>query len=80
MTTDALFGIASGVMWTREHVARQKYPSAGVHWEIMGNEDHFSIPARAISAGYHSICRARPGVHEADFASAFGQGRQAPEA
>jgi predicted alpha/beta superfamily hydrolase len=57
----ARFG--SGITWVAEQFALRNWPSARVHWEIMNNEDHQSIAARAISAGLRSVHHMRPGVH-----------------
>jgi len=60
----ALCRFGSGVTWVAEQFAIRQWPSARVHWEIMNNEDHASIAARAIAAGLRSVHRVRPGVHD----------------
>ena len=55
------FGVA--VTWAAAQFAMRQWPSARLHWEIMQNEDHGSIPLRAIAAGLRSVHRLRPGVH-----------------
>jgi len=60
----ALCRFGSGVTWVAEQFAIRQWPSARVHWEIMANEDHHSIPPRAIAAGLRSVHGVRPGVHD----------------
>lgn len=54
---------SAGVMWAAGQFAIRQWPSARLHWEVMNNEDHVSIPLRAIAAGLRSVHRLRPGVH-----------------
>ena len=68
--TPALCGFGSGVVWVAEQFAIREWPSARVEWEIMNNENHTSIPARAVAAGLRSVHRIRPGVHDAELAAA----------
>src|SRR5262245_60342039 len=55
------FGV--GVTWTASQFGMRQWPSARLQWEVMNNEDHTSVPLRAISAGLRSVHRLRPGVH-----------------
>jgi predicted alpha/beta superfamily hydrolase len=59
----AMCQFATGVTWTAGQFATRQWPSARLHWEVMNNEDHASIPLRAIAAGLRSVHRLRPGVH-----------------
>jgi predicted alpha/beta superfamily hydrolase len=38
----------------------RQWPSGRLTWEVMNNEDHFSIVSRAVAAGLRSVHRARP--------------------
>ena len=58
----AMCQFSTGVMWTAGQFAIRQWPSARLHWEVMNNEDHSSIPLRAIAAGLRSVHRLRPGV------------------
>jgi len=58
----ALCRFGSGTTWVAEQFAIRRWPSARVRWEIMNQEDHVSIPARAIAAGLRSVHQRRPGV------------------
>jgi uncharacterized protein len=60
----ALCRFGSGVTWTAEQFAMRGWSSARLQWEIMNNEDHHSIQARAVAAGLRSVHRVRPGVHD----------------
>lgn len=73
----ALCGFGSGVVWVAEQFAIREWPSARLEWEIMNNENHTSIPARAVSAGLRSVHRIRPGVHDAELAKAMAAGQAA---
>jgi predicted alpha/beta superfamily hydrolase len=68
--TPALCRFGSGVVWVAEQFAIREWPSARVEWEIMNNEDHASIQARAVAAGLRSVHRVRPGVHDAELKKA----------
>jgi predicted alpha/beta superfamily hydrolase len=59
----AMCQFSTGVMWTAGQFAIRQWPSARLQWEVMNNEDHSSIPLRAIAAGLRSVHRLRPGVH-----------------
>ena len=73
----ALCGFGSGVIWVAEQFAIREWPSARLEWEIMNNENHTSIPARAVAAGLRSVHRIRPGVHDAELAKAMAAGQAA---
>jgi hypothetical protein len=73
----ALCGFGSGVIWAAEQFAIREWPSARLEWEIMNNENHTSIPARAVAAGLRSVHRIRPGVHDAELAKAMAAGQAA---
>ncbi len=73
----ALCGFGSGVIWVAEQFAIREWPSARLEWEIMNNENHTSIPARAVAAGLRSVHRIRPGVHDAELAEAMAAGQAA---
>lgn len=60
----ALCRFGSGITWIAEQFALRQWPGSRVHWEIMNNEDHASIPTRAIAAGLRSVHGFRPGVHD----------------
>ncbi len=73
----ALCGFGSGVTWVAEQFAIREWPSARLEWEIMNNENHTSIPARAVAAGLRSVHRIRPGVHDAELAEAMAASQAA---
>jgi predicted alpha/beta superfamily hydrolase len=60
----ALCRFGSGITWIAEQFALRQWPSARVHWEIMNNEDHTSIPQRALAAGLRSVHELRPGIND----------------
>ncbi|ALJ15885.1 alpha/beta hydrolase [Sphingopyxis macrogoltabida] len=60
---NALCGFGSAVTWCAEQLALRQWPGTRFDCEIMNNEDHVSIAARAISAGLRSVHRVRPGIY-----------------
>lgn len=62
VATMAFARIASGVIWVAEQFAIRAWKSAQVEWEILNNENHHSIPTRAIASGLRAVFGKRPGV------------------
>ena len=53
---------ASTMARAAEQFTQRQWPGGRLTWEIMNNEDHYSIVPRAIAAGLHSVHGTRPAV------------------
>lgn len=62
LSTMAFCHLGSGVIWAAEQLAIRAWKSAHVEWEVMNNENHHSIPTRAIASGLRSVFGKRPGI------------------
>lgn len=58
----AIVHFGSGVTWVAEQFAIRAWKGAHVEWEILNNENHHSIPTRAIASGLRSVFGKRPGI------------------
>lgn len=66
----ALCRFGSAPIWAAEQFAIRNWPNARLTWEIMNNENHTSIAPRAIATGLRAVHNLRPGINEAQLASA----------